>query len=81
MIYHGEVGTNRSDPGYDPQLDTATFTLPPTLPPTQFGTTPGRKYGVARGSFYGPSGEVVAGTFWYTRDGHRIEGVFGGELD
>lgn len=81
MIYHGEVGTNRSDPGYDPRLDTATFTLLPTLPPTQFGTTPGREYGVALGSFYGPNGEAVAGTFWYLRDGHRIEGVFGGELE
>ena len=37
--------------------------------------------GNATGSFYGPNGEAIAGTFWYERYGHRVEGAFGGELE
>ena len=75
MVFYGDVGTNRNDPDYDSALDTATF----TLPAVQYETTPGRERGEATGSFYGPNGEVLAGTFWYKRLGHRIEGAFGGE--
>ena len=74
MFYHGNVGTDYREPGYDPALDTATF----FLTADQFDTTPGREEGEATGGFYGPTGEAIAGTFWYRRDGHRIEGVFGG---
>lgn len=77
MLFHGDVGTNRNDPDYDPSLDIATF----TLPADQFDTTPGREEGEVTGSFYGPNGEAMAGTFWYRRGGHRIEGAFGGEQD
>ena len=77
MSFSGDVGTNRTDPDYDPLLDTATF----TLPAYQYETTPGKERGTATGSFYGPNGEAVAGSFWYWRDGHRIQGVFGGELE
>ena len=77
MFFHGDVGTNRTDPGYDPLLDTATF----TLPASQYDTTPGTEAGTATGSFYGPNGEAVAGTFWYRRGGHRIEGAFGAERE
>ena len=75
MVFYGDVGTNWNDPDYDSALDTATF----TLPADQYETTPGREEGEATGSFYGPSGEALAGTFWYKRLGHRIEGAFGGE--
>jgi len=75
MVFYGDVGTNRNDPDYDSALDTATF----TLPAVQYETTPGREEGEATGSFYGLSGEALAGTFWYKRLGHRIEGAFGGE--
>ena len=77
MIYHGDVGTNRNDPDYDPAQDTATF----TLPADQFATTRGRERGEATGRFYGPNGEAVAGAFWYRRDGHRVEGAFGGKRE
>ena len=73
MIFRGDVGTNRTDPDYDPLQDTATF----TLSPEQYK---GNEKGKAAGSFYGPNGEAVAGTFWYSRDGYRIEGAFGGAL-
>ena len=76
MWFSGDVGTNRSDPDYDPLQDTATF----TLAPDQFETSPGEEKGTATGSFYGPNGEAVAATFWYRRGGYRIQGVFGGKL-
>lgn len=76
MWFSGDVGTNRTDPDYDPLQDTATF----TLVPDQFETSPGEERGTATGSFYGPNGEAVAATFWYRRDGYRIQGVFGGKL-
>lgn len=74
MIFRGDVGTDRRDPDYDPALDTATF----TLSAEQYD---GSEEGTATGRFYGPNGEALGATFWYRRDGHRIEGVFGGELD
>ena len=77
MIFQGDVGTNRNDPDYDPALDTATF----SLPADQFETTPGLEDGEVTGSFYGPNGEALAGTFWYRRSGHRIEGAFGAERE
>ena len=76
MIFRGDVGTNRTDPDYDPLQDTATF----TLSPEQYEISPGEERGEATGSFYGPNGEALAATFWYTRDGYRIQGVFGGKL-
>lgn len=76
MWFSGDVGTNRTDPDYDPLQDTATF----TLAPDQFEASPGEETGTATGSFYGPNGEAVAATFWYRRDGYRIQGVFGGQL-
>lgn len=77
MTFRGDVGTNRTDPGYDPLLDTATF----TLAAEQFESSFGRTSGSATGSFYGANGEAVAATFWYRRDGYRIEGAFGAELE
>ena len=73
--FKGDVGTDRYAPGYDPALDIATF----TLPVQQYSFTSGREQGEAVGSFYGPNGEALAGTFWYRRGGHRIEGAFGGK--
>ena len=73
--FKGDVGTDRYAPGYDPALDIATF----TLPVHQYSFTSGREQGEAVGSFYGPNGEALAGTFWYRRGGHRIEGAFGGK--
>ncbi len=77
MSFHGDVGTNRTDPGYDPLLDFATF----TLPADQYESSFGRTSGSTTGSFYGANGETVAATFWYRRDGYRIEGAFGAELE
>ena len=53
MIFRGDVGTNRSDPDYDPALDTATF----TLSAEDYG---GSEKGAAAGSFYGPNGRPWA---------------------
>ena len=57
--------------------DDATFSLPAEGLEDRYG----RESGQATGSFYGPNGEAVAGTFWYRRNGHRVEGAFGGELN
>ena len=57
--------------------DDATF----SLPAEGLEDRHGRESGQATGSFYGPNGEAVAGTFWYKRNGHRVEGAFGGELN
>lgn len=75
MTFKGDVGTDKYADGYDPALDVATF----TLQAQQFETTPGRERGEAVGSFYGPNGEALAGTFWYQRGSNRIEGTFGGK--
>ena len=57
--------------------DDATFSLSAEGLEDRFG----RESGETTGSFYGPNGEAVAGTFWYRRNGHRVEGAFGGERD
>ena len=75
MHFKGDVGTDRYAPGYDPALDIATF----TLPAQQYSDSSGIEQGEAVGSFYGPNGEALAGTFWYRRGGHRIDGAFGGK--
>ena len=75
MSFEGDVGTDKYDDGYDPALDVATF----NLPVQQYETTFGTEQGEAVGSFYGPNGEAMAGTFWYRRGGNRIEGTFGGK--
>ncbi len=57
--------------------DTATFSLSAEGLEDRYG----RETGTVTGSFYGPNGESVAGTFWYRRNGHRIEGALGGNLE
>ena len=57
--------------------ETATFSLPAEGLEDRFG----RESGKATGSYYGPNGEAIAGTFWYRRNGHRVLGAFGGELN
>ncbi len=58
--------------------DTATFTLSVEGLDDRYGD---QETGEATGSFYGPNGEALAGTFEYVRDRHRVNGVFGGELE
>ena len=75
MAFEGDVGTDHNAEDYDPALDVATF----GLPAQQFGTNNSTEQGEAVGSFYGPNGEAIAGTFWYRRGGNRIDGAFGGK--
>ena len=65
-------------PGLGVGDNVATFNGPSSM---EYNNRRDRKYGPAtgyiEGSFYGPNGESAAGTFNYTRRGHKIEGAFG----
>lgn len=57
--------------------ETATFALSAEGLPDRHG----RESGEVTGSFYGPNGESLAGTFWYRRNGHRVLGALGGNRE
>ena len=67
-------------PGLGVGDNVATFNGPSSM---EYNNRRDLKYGPAtgyiEGSFYGPNGESAAGTFNYTRRGHKIEGAFGAD--